>query len=143
MSLQAGANPRQVNRGNSYTPLMYLADFCDDTTPDLQLSIAEQLIAAKADTAAVSNNRSNAVMIGASRCPIPVLRAFIAAGTPLNGVDTSGNTAMKSAILGGRADLVTLLIDSGVDPRKEPYDTGRFASGNKAVQDALKRRPKQ
>ena len=143
VSLQAGANARQVNSGNSYSPLMYLADSCDDKTPELQLSIAEQLVAAKADTAAVSANKSNALMIGASRCPIPVLRAFIAAGTPLNGVDTSGNTAMKMAILGGRADLVALLIDSGVDPRKEPYNTGRFASGNKAVQDALKRRPRQ
>jgi hypothetical protein len=36
---------------------------------------------------------------------------------------------------------VTALVDAGVDPRKEPYNTGRMASGNKAVQDALKRRP--
>jgi hypothetical protein len=48
---------------------------------------------------------------------------------------------MKAAILAGRADVVTALIDAGVDPRKEPYNTGRMASGNKAVQDALKRRP--
>ena len=66
---------------------------------------------------------------------------MIAAGTPVNGVDVNGNTAMKLAISGGRADLVAALIDAGVDPRKEPYNTGRLASGNKEVQEALKRRP--
>ena len=45
-------------------------------------------------------------------------------------------------ILAERADVVAILIDTGVDPGTEPYKAGRMA-GNKAVQDALKRRPKQ
>jgi hypothetical protein len=34
-----------------------------------------------------------------------------------------------------------VLVDAGVDPRKEPYNAGRLATGNKEVQAALKRRP--
>ena len=48
---------------------------------------------------------------------------------------------MRRAIGEGRVDVVNLLIDSGVDPRKEPYNANREATGNKAVQDALRRRP--
>lgn len=143
LALQAGANVRALNRGANYTPLMYLADDCDAERPDLQQAIADQLIAAKADPAGVNMNKSNALMIGAAKCPPGVLRAFIAAGVPLNGIDSGGNTAMKSAILAGRADVVTLLIDAGVDPRKEPYNAGRMATGNKAVQDALKQKPRK
>jgi ankyrin repeat protein len=106
-------------------------------------SIADQLIAANADTAGVDLVKQNALMAGVTRCPIGVLRAFIAAGVPVHGVDAAGNSAMKGAILNGRADVVSLLIDAGVDPRKEPYNVGRLASGNKAVQDALRRKPKQ
>lgn len=143
LALQAGANVRALSTGANYTPLMYLADDCDAERPDLQQAIADQLIAAKADPAGVSMNKSNALMIGAAKCPPSVLRAFIAAGVPLNGIDAGGNTAMKLAILAGRADVVTLLIDAGVDPRKEPYNAGRMATGNKAVQEALRRKPRQ
>ncbi len=143
LALQAGANVRALSRGANYTPLMSLADNCDEQRAALQQSIANQLIAAKADTAGVNMNKSNALMIGAHKCPVGVLRTFIAAGVPLNGIDSGGNTALKSAILGGRADVVTLLIDAGVDPRKEPYNAGRIATGNKAVQDALKQKPRK
>lgn len=142
LALQGGANVRQVSNGASYTPLMTLADNCDAKRVDALQSIADQLIAAKADTSGVNANKSNALMIGAHKCPVGVLRAFITAGVPVGGVDTSGNTALKAAILAERADVVALLIDAGVDPRKEPYNAGRLASGNKAVQEALKRRPK-
>ncbi|MEO7272400.1 MAG: hypothetical protein ABIX28_18555 [Vicinamibacterales bacterium] len=37
---------------------------------------------------------------------------------------------------------MNLRIDAGVDPRKEPYNANREATGNKAMQDALRRRPK-
>lgn len=141
VAIAAGANVRQLSNGASYTPLMSLADSCDDRDPALQESLVEQLVAAKADVTGVNVNKSNALMIGAHKCPIAVIRRFIAAGVPVVGTDTSGNTAMKAAILAGRADVVTALIDAGVDPRKEPYNTARMASGNKAVQDALKRRP--
>ena len=143
LALQAGANVRVLRRGSDYTPLMTVAEDCDDKQVDLQQSIVDQLIAAKADTAGVNVNKSNALMIGANRCPIGVVRALIAAGVAVNGVDVSGFSAMRHAIMGGRADVVTLLIDSGVDPRKEAYNTGRMAAGNKAVQEALRRRPKQ
>ena len=141
LALQAGANIRQVYGANE-TPLVTLAGNCDLKRVEVLQSIADQLIAAKADTAGVNMNKSNALMIGASKCPVGVLRALITAGVPLNGVDPSGNTALKAAILAERADVVALLIDAGVDPRKEPYNAGRMAGGNQAVRDALKRRPK-
>ena len=143
VALQAGADVRQLSLGASYSPLMSLADGCDDRDVAAQVDMVEQLIAAKADVTAVSANKSSALMIGAHKCPIAVLRLFIAAGVPVNGIDTAGNTAMKSAILHGRADVVTALIDAGVDPRKEPYNAGRIASGNKEVQAALKQRPRK
>lgn len=143
VALQAGANVLQRSRGADYTPLMTLADRCDDRDVEAQVAIAEQLVAAKADVTAVSANKSNALMIGALHCPVGVLRVFLAAGVPLAGVDTAGNTALKAAILGGRADVVAALVDAGVDPRKEPYNAGRLASGNKDVEAALKRRPRK
>ena len=143
VALQAGADVMQRRLGASYTPLMSLADRCDDRDVAVQVSLVEQLIAAKADVTAVSANKSNALMIGARKCPMAVLRLFIAAGVPVNGIDTTGNTAMKSAILNGRADVVTALIEAGVDPRKEPYNAGRMATGNKEVEAALKQRPRK
>lgn len=143
LALQAGANVRSVRPGTGYTPLMTAADDCDDRQLDLQQSIIDQLIAAKADPAGVSGNKSNAVMLGAHKCSVKVLEALIAAGVPVNGVDANGFSALRHAIMSGRADVVTLLIDSGVDPRKEPYNAGRLAAGNKAVQDALRRKPRQ
>jgi ankyrin repeat protein len=143
LALQAGADVRQSNMGSDYTPLMSMADGCDDRNVEAQVDMVQQLVAAKADVTAVSANKSNALMVGAHKCPIAVLRLFIAAGVPVNGVDTSGNTAMKLAILHGRADVVTALIEAGVDPRKEPYNAGRMATGNKEVQEALKQRPRK
>lgn len=143
LALQAGANVRQVSTGAHETPLVTLAGNCDLTRVEALQSIADQLIAAKADTAGVNVNKSNALMVGAGKCPLGVLRAFLSAGVPLNGVDTSGNTALKAAILSERADVVALLVDAGVDPRKEPYNAGRIAGSNKAVQEALKRRPRR
>ena len=133
----------QRRAGNDYTPLMTLADHCDERDGPAQVSIAGQLVAAKADVTGVDARKSNALMIGASRCPLPVLQVLIAAGVPVNGVDASGNTAMKLAIFGGRADLVAALVDAGVDPRKEPYNADKLATGNKDVQQALKRRPRK
>lgn len=143
LALAAGADVRSTSRGAGYTPLMTLADNCDPDRSALQRAIADQLIAAGADTAGVSADKSNALMIGSRRCSVEVVRAFIAAGVPLGGVDTHGNTALKQAILAGRADVVALLVDAGVDPSREPYNTGRLAAGNKAVQEALRRRPRK
>ena len=143
VALQAGANVMQRRAGNDYTPLMTMSDHCDDKDSAAQVSIAEQLVAAKADVTGVDARKSNALMIGASRCPLPVLQVLIAAGVPVNGVDVSGNTALKLAIFAGRADLVAALIDAGLDPRKEPYNADRLAAGNKDVQQALKRRPRK
>jgi uncharacterized protein len=141
LALQAGADIRALSTTKS-TALVELADRCRGGKPNLLQSLAEQLIAAKADPTGVDETRKTALIAGAGTCPIEVLRALIAAGVPLNSVDTSGYTAMRQAISAGRVDAVNLLIDSGVDPRKEPYNANREATGNKAVQDALRRRPK-
>jgi len=143
VALLAGADVRQLGLGANYSPLMSLADGCDDRDVPMQVSLVEQLVSAKADVTAVSANKSNALMIGAHKCPIAVLRLFLAAGVPVSGVDTSGNTALKLAILHGRADVVAALIEAGVDPRKEPYNADRMATGNKEVQAALKLRPRK
>jgi hypothetical protein len=139
LALQAGADVRGLSTTKS-TPLIELADRCRGGKPQLLQSLADQLIAAKADPTGVDEIGRTALVVGAPTCPIEILRALIAAGVPLNAVDKGGATAMRRAINEGRVDVVNLLIDSGVDPRKEPYDTNREATGNKAVQDALRRR---
>ncbi len=140
LALQAGADVRGLSDTKS-TPLIELAERCRGGKPELLQSLAEQLIAAKADPTGVDEIGRTALVAGAPTCPIGILRALIAAGVPLNTVDKGGATAMRRAIGEGRVDVVNLLIDSGVDPRKEPYNTNREATGNKAVQDALRRRP--
>jgi len=139
LALQAGADVRGLSTTKS-TPLIELAERCRGGNPELLQSLADQLIAAKADPTGVDEIGRTALVAGAAACPIPVLRALIAAGVPLNIADKGGATAMRRAINDGRIDVVNLLIDSGVDPRKEPYNTNREAAGNKAMQDALRRR---
>jgi ankyrin repeat protein len=141
LAIQAGADVRALSSTKS-TPLIELAERCRGGKPELLQSLADQLIAAKADPTGVDEIGRTALVAGAPTCPIGIVRSLIAAGVPLNAVDKSGATAMRRAIGEGRVDVVNLLIDSGVDPRKEPYDTNREATGNKAVQDALRRRPK-
>jgi hypothetical protein len=141
LALQAGADIRGLSTTKA-TPLIELAERCRNGKPHLLQSLADQLIAAKADPAGVDENMRTALMTGVSACPIEILRALVAAGVPLNAVDKVGYTAMRQAISAGRIDVVNLLIDSGVDPRKEPYNANREAAGNKALQDALRRRPK-
>jgi hypothetical protein len=141
LALQAGADVRGLSSTKS-TPLLELAERCQGGKPELLQSLADQLIAAKADPSGVNESNRTALIVGAPICPIAILRALIAAGVPLNGVDKGGDTAMRRAINAGRVDVVNLLIDAGVDPRKEPYNANREASGNKAMQDALRRRPK-
>ena len=141
LALQAGADVRGLSNTKS-TPLIELAERCRGGKPELLQSLADQLIAAKADPTGVDEIGRTALVAGAPTCPIGILRALIAAGVPLNAVDKGGATAMRRAISEGRVDVVNLLIDSGVDPRKEPYNTNREATGNKAVQEALRRRPR-
>jgi hypothetical protein len=140
LALQAGADVRGLSNTKS-TPLIELAERCRGGKAELLQSLADQLIAAKADPTGVDEIGRTALAAGAATCPIEILRALIAAGVPLNAVGKGGDTAMRHAIGAGRVDVVNLLIDSGVDPRKEPYNTNREATGNKAMQDALRRRP--
>ena len=143
VALQAGANVRQLRQPMSYTPLVYLAERCDvDREPDAQVSIAEQLIAAGADLTGVDANKANALIVGADDCPIGVIRAFIKAGMPLQAVSATKSTALQAAIYDNRADVVEALLDAGLDPKKEPYNVGRLASGNKAIEAALKKKRK-
>ena len=119
LALQAGADVRALSDTKS-TPLIELAEQCHGGKPELAQSLADQLIAAKADPTGVDEIGRTALVEGAPTCPIATIRVFIAAGVPLNIVDKSGQTAMRRAINAGRVDVVNLLIDAGVDPRKEP-----------------------
>ena len=141
LALHAGADVRGLSDTKA-TPLIELAERCRGGKPELLQSLADQLIAAKADPTGVDEIGRTALAAGAATCPIGILRALIAAGVPPNVVGKGSDTAMRRAINAGRVDVVNLLIDSGVDPRKEPYNADREATGNKAVQDALRRRPK-
>jgi ankyrin repeat protein len=143
IALQAGANVRQIRPNTNYTPLIALAESCDlNDRPDEQVSIAEQLIAAGADLTGIDLNKANALIVGADDCPIAMIRALIKAGLPLQAVSATKSTALQAAILDGRVDVVEALLDAGLDPKKEPYNVGKTASGNKAIEAALKKKRK-
>lgn len=65
---------------------------------------------------------------------------LIAAGTSPTAVSANRTTALFAAINASRVDVIDALLEAGVDPKKEPYDVGKFSAGNKPVQDALKRK---
>jgi ankyrin repeat protein len=141
IALQAGADVRAVRTGSLMTALHYVAMQCDPgENAAEQLALVEQLLAAGADVKAVDVAKETPLIAAAGDCSIGMVRALITAGAPLSFVSTGGNTALKAAIVNGRADVIEALIDAGVDPRKEPYNAGRLASGDKAVEAALKRR---
>ena len=143
IALQAGANVRQIRAVTGYTPLLLLAERCDlNDQPDARVAIAEQLIAAGVDLTGVDPNKANALIVGADDCPIGVIRALIKAGMPLQAVSATKSTALQAAIYDNRVDVVEALLDAGLDPRKEPYNVGRLASGNKAIEAALKKKRK-
>ena len=141
LALQAGASARQTRTGTGYTPLMVLAEGCDlNRDVELQVSIAEQLLAAGADAKVIHPEGWTALMNGAGNCPIAVVKMLVAAGSPLSAAK-DGNTALKLAIFKGRADVVDVLLDAGLDLKKEPYNVGRIASsGGKEVEAALKKK---
>lgn len=62
----------------------------------------------------------------------------------LDPVSLHGVTALRNATDEERADVVDMLLDVGVDPRKEPYNVRALASGKGEIEAVLKKkRPKR
>lgn len=70
-------------------------------------------------------DRVAALRIAAEYGRLPVMNELLAAGTPVDGVDRDGSTALHAAAYDGRADSVEFLLERGADPAKR--DT-RFGS---------------
>lgn len=141
LALEAGANVEQREAATRYTPLVRLASRCDhDDDIEQQVSIAQQLVAAGADRTGVDEAGANALVLAAGECPAGVVEVLLKAGLAPTSVAADGDTPLKRAIWRDRADIVALLLDAGVDPRKEPYNVGRFASGKKEIEALLKRK---
>lgn len=144
LALAAGANVRQTRAVTGYTPLVLLAERCElSRDAEAQVSIAEQLIAAGADLTGFDATKANALVVASDDCPVGVVGALLKAGVPAQAPSSNGMTALKAAITAGRVDVVDALLDAGVDPKKEPYNVGRLASGNKAIDAALKKKRKK
>lgn len=140
LAIAAGANLEQRSGGGN-TPLLALMDGCTlDRAVDRQVAIARQLIAAGADVHALDQLKQNALSLAAADCPIEIVRMLVTAGTSLTAVSTANTTPLFAAINASRVEVIDLLLDAGVDPKKEPYNVGKFSAGNKPVQDALKRK---
>lgn len=141
LALQAGADVAQREPTTGYTPLVRLAALCDRSDEiEQQVSSAEQLIAAGADRTGVDEAGASALVLAAGKCPAGVVEVLLKAGLAPTSVAADGDTPLKRAIWHDRADIVALLLDAGVDPRKEPYNVGRFASGKKEIEALLKRK---
>ena len=141
-ALQAGANVRQTRAVTGYTPLVLLAERCDLQDAEIQTANAELLTAANADLTGVDANGANALILAADNCPAGVVRALLAAGVSPHARTPKGTTALRNAISEGRADVVELLLDAGVDPKKEPYNARALASGNSQIEALLKKKRK-
>ena len=141
LALQAGAKVAQREATTGYTPLVRLTALCDHRDEvEQQVSSAEQLIGAGADRTGVDEAGANALVLAAGACPAGVVEVLLKAGLSPTGVTADGDTPLKRAIWHDRADIVALLLDAGVDPRKEPYNVGKFASGKKEIEALLKRK---
>ena len=78
--------------------------------------------------------------MAAHDCPVGVIRALIKAGLPLSAVSSTGATPLRVAIHWDRVDVVAALLEGGVDPKKEPYNARKLASGNSEIEALLKKK---
>ena len=142
-AVNAGVNVKQTARGTGRTPLVMLTELCDRTLhPDQQSAAAELLVSADADLTGVDSTGANALTKAAGSCPVGVVQALLKAGMAPTVATAKGETPLKNAIDHNRADVVAVLLEAGVDPKKEPYNVGRLASGKKDIEAALKARRK-
>ncbi len=142
LALQAGANIHQTRSVTGYTPLVLLAERCDQKDADIQTANAKLLIEGGADLSGLDANGANALILAAGDCPIGVVQALLAAGVSPHARSTTGTTALRNAISDRRADVVAALLDAGVDPKKEPYNVRALASGNSEIETLLKKKRK-
>ncbi|WP_448614482.1 ankyrin repeat domain-containing protein [Modestobacter sp. URMC 112] len=63
-------------------------------------------------------DRVAALRIAAEHGRLDVIDRLQAAGTPVDGVDHDGSTALHEAVYSGRADSVTHLLAAGADPTR-------------------------
>jgi uncharacterized protein len=142
LALQAGANIRQTRSVTGYTPLVLLAERCDQNDANLQAANANLLIDRGAVLDGVDGNGANALILAAGDCPAGVVKALLAAGVSPHARSTKGATALYNAISEDRADVVAMLLDAGVDPKKEPYNVRALAAGKKEIEALLKKKRK-
>ena len=92
LAIESGVNVRQTRAVTGYTPLVLLAERCDDKDAEIQTANAQLLIAAGADLNGTDANGATALVLAAGDCPIGVVRALIGAGC-----DDVGSALWKSA----------------------------------------------
>jgi ankyrin repeat protein len=143
LAIESGVNVRQTRAVTGYTPLVLLAERCDDKDAEIQTANAQLLIAAGADLNGTDANGATALVLAAGDCPAGVMRALLDAGASPHVRSKNGTTALKNAISEGRADVVAALLDAGVDPKKEPYNARALASGNREIEALLKKGPRK
>ncbi len=142
-ALQAGADVHQTRAVTGYTPLVLLAERCDQKDAEILTANAHLLIAAGADLNGTDTNGATALVLASSNCPFGVVRALLDAGASPHIRTKHGWTALRNAISDGRADVVAALLDAGVDPKKEPYNARALASGNREIEALLKKGPRK
>jgi ankyrin repeat protein len=142
-ALQAGADVHQTRAVTGYTPLVLLAERCDQKDAEILTANAQLLIAAGADLNGTDTNGATALVLAASECPFGVVRALLDAGASPHIRTKNGTTALRNAISDERADVVAALLDAGVDPKKEPYNARALASGNREIEALLKKGPRK
>ena len=121
-------------RGNDHnTPLMEAAYAGHLETCKLLLDHGADISAKKNDGASpgtlthskeVSELFKNVATLvdAAGKGTVPTVKELIDKGTPVNGLDQSGRSALTEASWNGKIDIVKLLLEKGADPKIKKAD---------------------
>ena len=85
---------------------------------DLVHAAATGSVAGSLTPATPEADRVAALRIAAERGHLGVIDELLAAGTPIEGLDRDGSTALHAAAYSGQADGVRHLIEHGADPTR-------------------------
>ncbi|MGH3738740.1 MAG: ankyrin repeat domain-containing protein [Micromonosporaceae bacterium] len=125
-SLTATASPTAGGVANG-TALRHAAVFGMHEVADVLLAAGASDLVHAAATGSITDmltpatpeaDRVAALRIAAERGRLNVVDELLASGTPIDGVDRDGSTALHAAAYSGRADSVAHLLHAGADPSR-------------------------
>lgn len=138
-ALKAGAKPNSRNRDGS-TPIMWIGYF-QNPPETTKLEIAKLLVAHRADVNA-KDTYGKSVLSYQVTYGLGKVVAFLMKKGAKDGPNASGGSALLTAIEGGKAELVRILLEGGANPNDERALWAAMHYESNAVRAALLKTPK-